>query len=110
MIKILLLYICIVINNCYSHPVIWKNGIVSNVKFSNQIAELKNIDKFETEFSDARTFCFLHELELLSKNGLIKGGDLNNAIVYVDQEVDENELKRLAKLFDKKSIKISKDS
>ena len=41
MIKILLIYICIVINNCYSHPVIWKNGIVSNVKFSNQIAELK---------------------------------------------------------------------
>ena len=75
----------------------------------NQTAELKNIDKFETEFSDARTFCFLHELELLSKNGLIKGGDLNNAIVYVDQEVDEDELKRLAKLFDKKSIKISKD-
>ena len=65
--------------------------------------------QFETEFSNARTFCFLHELELLSNNGLIKGGDLNNAIVYVEREVDEDELKRLAKLFNKKSIKISKD-
>ena len=75
----------------------------------NQTAELKNIEQFETEFSNARTFCFLHELELLSNNGLIKGGDLNNAIVYVEREVDEDELKRLAKLFNKKSIKISKD-
>ena len=75
----------------------------------NQTAELKNIEQFETEFSNARTFCFLHELELLSNNGLIKGGDLNNAIVYVEREVEEDELKRLAKLFNKKSIKISKD-
>ena len=74
-----------------------------------QTAELKNIELFETEFADARTFCFLHELELLSKNGLIKGGDLNNAIVYVEREVGEGELKRLSKLFNKKSIKISKD-
>ena len=75
----------------------------------NQTAELKNIEQFETEFSNARTFCFLHELELLSNNGLIKGGDLNNAIVYVEREIDEDELNRLAKLFNKKSIKISED-
>lgn len=75
----------------------------------NQTAELKNIEQFETEFSDARTFCFLHELELLSKNDLIKGGDLSNAIVYVERETDEDELKRIEKLFNIKSIKISED-
>ena len=74
----------------------------------NQTAELKNIDQFETEFANARTFCFLHELELLSNNGLIKGGDLNNAIVYVEREVDEDELKRLAKLFNKNQLKFLK--
>ena len=75
----------------------------------NQTAELKNIEQFETEFSDARTFCFLHELELLSKNDLIKGGDLSNAIVYVERETDEDELKRIGELFNIKSVKISED-
>ena len=44
------------------------------------------------EFADARPFCFLHELELLLQNGLIKGGDLSNAIVYVEKVVEEKEL------------------
>lgn len=75
----------------------------------NKSAELKNINQFESEFADARTFCFLHELEFLFQNGLIKGGDLNNAIVYVEREVNQEELKRLAILFNKESLKISKN-
>ena len=75
----------------------------------NQQAELNTIDQFETEFADARTFCFLHELELLLQNGLIKGGDLSNAIVYVEKVVEEKELKRLSLLFNKESIKVCRD-
>ena len=71
----------------------------------NQTAELKNIEQFETEFSNARTFCFLHELELLSNNGLIKGGDLNNAIVYVEREMDEDELNDLQNYSIKNQLK-----
>jgi len=75
----------------------------------NQKAELKTIDQFETEFADARTFCFLHELELLLQHGLIKGGDLSNAIVYVEKVVVEKELERLATLFNKETIGVCKD-
>ena len=75
----------------------------------NQQAELNTIDQFETEFADARTFCFLHELELLLQNGLIKGGDLTNALVYVEKDVEEKELKRLSLLFNKESIKVCRD-
>src|SRR5690606_10651969 len=52
-----------------------------------QNATLKNISEFKSEIANARTFSFLHELETLLDNGLIKGGDLNNAIVYVDKEI-----------------------
>jgi UDP-3-O-[3-hydroxymyristoyl] N-acetylglucosamine deacetylase/3-hydroxyacyl-[acyl-carrier-protein] dehydratase len=45
------------------------------------------VSDFKTEISESRTFSFLHELESLLENGLIKGGDLNNAIVYVDKEI-----------------------
>jgi UDP-3-O-[3-hydroxymyristoyl] N-acetylglucosamine deacetylase/3-hydroxyacyl-[acyl-carrier-protein] dehydratase len=48
---------------------------------------MKSISDFKTEISESRTFSFLHELESLLENGLIKGGDLNNAIVYVDKEI-----------------------
>jgi UDP-3-O-[3-hydroxymyristoyl] N-acetylglucosamine deacetylase/3-hydroxyacyl-[acyl-carrier-protein] dehydratase len=74
-----------------------------------QETELKSLDKFEEDFADARTFCFLHELELLLKHGLIKGGDLSNAIVYVENKVEENELNRLASVFNKDTISIRKD-
>src|SRR5690606_40041427 len=50
-----------------------------------QNATLKNISDFKDEISASRTFSFLHELEMLLEHGLIKGGDLNNAIVYVDR-------------------------
>ena len=74
-----------------------------------QKAELNSITEFESEFADARTFCFLHELEVLLEHGLIKGGDLSNAIVYVEKVVAEKELERLATLFKKERIGVCKD-
>ena len=74
-----------------------------------QQTELKSLNDFEAEFADARTFCFLHELELLLKHGLIKGGDLSNAIVYVEDKVEEEELNRLASVFKKETIGVCKD-
>lgn len=71
-----------------------------------QNATLTHLDDFKAEISDARTFSFLHELEMLLENGLIKGGDLNNAIVYVDQEISEDTMKRLEKAFDKKKLSV----
>ncbi len=53
-------------------------------------------DEFVNEFSSARTFCFLKEVEMLRENGLIRGGNLDNAIVIVDDEMEAKELKRLA--------------
>lgn len=71
-----------------------------------QNATLKNIDDFKTEIADSRTFSFLHELEALLNNGLIKGGDLNNAIVYVDKEISAETMENLKVAFDKESIAI----
>ncbi|MEI7595127.1 MAG: bifunctional UDP-3-O-[3-hydroxymyristoyl] N-acetylglucosamine deacetylase/3-hydroxyacyl-ACP dehydratase [Bacteroidota bacterium] len=72
----------------------------------SQHAILENIDDFCEDISKSRTFVFLHELELLISHNLIKGGDLNNAIVLVDKIVDQNELDRLAKVFNKPNIKV----
>ncbi len=71
-----------------------------------QNATLKNISEFKTEIADSRTFSFLHELEALLNNGLIKGGDLNNAIVYVDKEISEETMENLKVAFGKESIAI----
>ncbi len=75
----------------------------------SQHATLTDISKFETEIASCRTFCFLHELEMLHKNNLIKGGDLNNAIVVVDRKVEEHELESLAKLFNKPKVEVKKE-
>lgn len=75
----------------------------------SQHASLNDISQFESEIAASRTFCFLHELEELHKEGLIKGGDLNNAIVIVDREVEENELEQLAKLFNKPKVAVKKE-
>lgn len=75
----------------------------------DQKTELKSIDDFESNYASARTFCFLHELELLLDHGLIKGGDLSNAIVYVENRIEENELDRLASVFNKESIGVCKE-
>ncbi|MRH99329.1 bifunctional UDP-3-O-[3-hydroxymyristoyl] N-acetylglucosamine deacetylase/3-hydroxyacyl-ACP dehydratase [Kriegella sp. EG-1] len=71
-----------------------------------QNATLETISDFKSEIADARTFSFLHELETLLENGLIKGGDLNNAIVYVDKEISEATMKKLEKAFDKKKLSV----
>jgi UDP-3-O-[3-hydroxymyristoyl] N-acetylglucosamine deacetylase/3-hydroxyacyl-[acyl-carrier-protein] dehydratase len=74
-----------------------------------QHASITQINEFEKEIAPCRTFCFLHELEYLLNNNLIKGGDLNNAIVVVDKVVNQDELDRLAKVFNKESVEVKKD-
>lgn len=71
-----------------------------------QNATLDEISDFKAEIADARTFSFLHELEMLLDNGLIQGGDLNNAIVYVDKEISEATKKKLEKAFNKKKLSV----
>ncbi|HEX4374112.1 MAG TPA: bifunctional UDP-3-O-[3-hydroxymyristoyl] N-acetylglucosamine deacetylase/3-hydroxyacyl-ACP dehydratase [Puia sp.] len=74
-----------------------------------QHAGLKTILDFKKEIAPCRTFCFLHELEMLLDNNLIKGGDVNNAIVVVDKPVTEEEMKRLAKVFKRDTIEIKSE-
>ncbi len=71
-----------------------------------QNASLKHLSDFKDEISDARTFSFLHELEMLLENGLIKGGDLNNAIVYVDKELSPETMEKLRHAFKKEQISV----
>jgi len=73
-----------------------------------QNASLKSITDFKEEISSSRTFCFLHELETLLDNNLIKGGNLNNAIVVVEQKIEKEKLLKLAQAFNKKDIKVTK--
>lgn len=72
----------------------------------SQYAIMEKIDDFCKEISTCRTFVFLHELEYLLRNELIRGGDLNNAIVFVNRSVSQEELNRLAELFKKPSVKV----
>ncbi|MBP6424329.1 MAG: bifunctional UDP-3-O-[3-hydroxymyristoyl] N-acetylglucosamine deacetylase/3-hydroxyacyl-ACP dehydratase [Flavobacterium sp.] len=71
-----------------------------------QNATMKCLSEFKEEISDSRTFSFLHELEALLNNGLIKGGDLNNAIVYVDKEISSATMENLKKAFGKDEITV----
>ena len=71
-----------------------------------QNATLETISDFKTEIADARTFSFLHEIEMLLENDLIKGGDLNNAIVYVDKELSDSTMQKLKKAFKKDNISV----
>jgi UDP-3-O-[3-hydroxymyristoyl] N-acetylglucosamine deacetylase/3-hydroxyacyl-[acyl-carrier-protein] dehydratase len=71
-----------------------------------QNATLDKISDFKKEIADARTFSFLHEIEMLLENDLIKGGDLNNAIVYVDKELSHNTMEGLKKAFNKDNISV----
>jgi len=71
-----------------------------------QNASLKHISEFKNEISDSRTFSFLHEIEMLLENGLIKGGDLNNAIVYVDKELSPETMQKLRHAFGKDKISV----
>ncbi len=74
-----------------------------------QHASLKNIRDFKKEIAPCRTFSFFHELEFLLENGLIKGGDVNNAIVVVDTPVTKAQLDRLSKHFGKETFSISSE-
>jgi len=74
-----------------------------------QHAVLKSIKDFKTEISPCRTFCFLHELETLLDHDLIKGGDINNAIVVVDKPVTSEEMTRLAKVFKREKIEVKSE-
>ena len=71
-----------------------------------QNATMKNISEFKSEISNSRTFSFLHELETLLDEGLIKGGDLNNAIVYVDKEISQATMENLKVAFGKENISV----
>ncbi|MFD2598417.1 bifunctional UDP-3-O-[3-hydroxymyristoyl] N-acetylglucosamine deacetylase/3-hydroxyacyl-ACP dehydratase [Sphingobacterium corticis] len=68
----------------------------------SQHASISNITEFHKEIASSRTFCFLHELEMLVQQNLVKGGDLSNAIVIVDKEIGKEELSKLEHVFNKK--------
>ena len=75
----------------------------------SQHASITDIDQFKDQIASSRTFCFLHELEALYKQNLIKGGDLGNAMVVVDRVVTEEELSNLATLLNKPKVAVKKE-
>jgi UDP-3-O-[3-hydroxymyristoyl] N-acetylglucosamine deacetylase / 3-hydroxyacyl-[acyl-carrier-protein] dehydratase len=86
-------------------------SITAMVDFGTKIlgtqnATMKCLADFKSEISESRTFSFLHELESLLENGLIKGGDLNNAIVYVDKEISASTMESLKKAFGKEELTV----
>jgi UDP-3-O-[3-hydroxymyristoyl] N-acetylglucosamine deacetylase/3-hydroxyacyl-[acyl-carrier-protein] dehydratase len=70
----------------------------------NQYAILDSINNFEKDIAASRTFVFFHELEPLFKMGLIKGGDLDNAVVILEKEVEQDEIERIAQMFNRPGI------
>lgn len=75
----------------------------------NQYASLPSLSFYKEEISKCRTFVFLHELEYLAKNGLVKGGDLNNAIVLVDKKLKKEEVNAIADLLGKPRLDYEPD-
>jgi UDP-3-O-[3-hydroxymyristoyl] N-acetylglucosamine deacetylase/3-hydroxyacyl-[acyl-carrier-protein] dehydratase len=75
----------------------------------SQHASITDIKQFPKEIAACRTFCFLHELEMLHKQNLVKGGDLNNAIVIVDRVIRDDELDYLAALFNRPKVEVKKE-
>jgi UDP-3-O-[3-hydroxymyristoyl] N-acetylglucosamine deacetylase/3-hydroxyacyl-[acyl-carrier-protein] dehydratase len=78
----------------------------NSVVLNNQFATLNSLKDFKSEIANCRTFVFLHELEFLLKNNLVKGGDLDSAIVIMDRVVSQDELDRIADLFNHKRVEI----
>lgn len=74
----------------------------------NQYATLDSLSDFATEVANCRTFCFFREIEFLAKENLIKGGDLDNAIVFVDHDVTQGEIDRISELFNHPDVKVEK--
>eukprot|EP01132_Coremiostelium_polycephalum_P002975 gene2975-3713_t len=75
-------------------------------KFHNQHAFLGKIADFPQEIASSRTFAFLSEIQSLYEHGLIRGGNLDNALVIVDKDMSEEELGKLAKMFNKKEVSL----
>ena len=75
-----------------------------------QKAYLNTIKDFVSEISSSRTFCFFNELETLIEKNLIKGGDLDNAIVIAEKNIDKNKLQKISKLFKKENLSVSDES
>ena len=73
---------------------------------NNQYATLDSIKNFQSEIANCRTFVFLHELEYLLNHNLVKGGDLDNAIVIIDKDISQKELDRLADLFHHRRVEV----
>jgi len=89
-------------------------SVTTLIDFNSQVlgtqhASLKHIKDFKEEIAPCRTFCFLHELEMLLDNNLIKGGNFNNAIVVVDTPIGDKEIARLSKLFNKEKIAVKSE-
>ena len=74
-----------------------------------QHATMKSISEFNRQIAPSRTFCFFHELEALLANNLIKGGDINNAIVVVDKPVTADQVMRISKVFNKKDVQVNEE-
>ena len=90
-----------------------KFEITAMIDFNSQIlghqyASLHNIEDYATQIAPCRTFVFINELEQLFDQNLIKGGDLDNAVVIADRLMEQDELDRLAKKLGKQSIKVEK--
>lgn len=88
-----------------------KYEITTMVDFGTKVlgtqnATLRDVSEFKSEFSSARTFSFLHEIEMLLDAGLIKGGDISNAIVYVDKDLTPETTEKLKKAFGKDEVSI----
>ncbi len=82
-----------------------------NTALGTQYTSLYDLqEEFVSEFASARTFAFLSEVEELKNQGLIKGGSLDNAVVFVDRDVDDSEFERLKNLFGMKSSVIRGDN
>jgi len=95
-------YIAVPDNNYSQNVLVDYNSDV----LTNQYADLNCLKDFAKEIAPARTFVFLHELEFLVENNLVKGGDLDNAIVIVDKDVDKATLDKLSTFFKKDKIDI----
>ncbi len=72
----------------------------------NQYATLNSISEYKNEISECKTFVFLSELEFLLKNNLIKGGSLENALVIIENETTQEELDRIADMFNKPRVEV----
>ena len=80
----------------------------NSVVLGNQFASLDSMKDFEAEIAPCRTFVFVRELEMLLQHNLVKGGDLDNAIVIMDQKMKQEDLNRIAGLFNHENIDADK--